>query len=60
MVSVRWPGFGCLCAEFLPRDAELGDELTDMLTDMPGSGGWWESAHTDTTVRRAPRCCTVL
>lgn len=39
-----------LVREFLPRDAELGDELTD----VPGSGGQGESAHTDTTVCGVP------
>lgn len=56
MVSVHWPGFRVLVREFLPRDAELGDDLTD----MPGSGGLGESAHTDTTVRGVPHCRTVL
>lgn len=56
VVSVHWPGFRVLVREFLPRDAELGDDLMD----MPGSGGRGESAHTDTTVRGVPRCRTVL
>lgn len=44
-------GDSVLVRKFLPRDTELGDELVD----MPG-----EAAHTDTTVRRAPRCHTAV
>lgn len=40
-----------LVRKFLPRDAEPGDELVD----MPG-----EATHTDTRVRRAPRCHTAV
>lgn len=54
VVSVHWPGFGIrvLVCKFLPRDAELGDELTDML----GVGGVGTHRHNSLRGSPLPHC----